>query len=162
MSQSELSRPDGQAEGAVVSIKQDSPLEQALREGARQMLLKAIEAEVGEYVEAHRGEVDENGRRLVVRNGSAQQRTLVTGVGTLQVRAPRVEDRRVDEQGRKFRFHSQILPPYLRRTKSVGEQIPRSKEWDFRREAFRRMAERLGPHAIAEYERVFAMETAPA
>lgn len=124
MSQSEALRQEGQPEGAIVSIKEPSPLEQALRDGARQMLLQAIEAEVAEYVESHRGEVDGNGRRLVVRNGYAQQRTLVTGVGTLPVRAPRVEDKRVDEQGRKFRFHSQILPPYLRRTKSVEELIP--------------------------------------
>jgi transposase-like protein len=124
MSQSEGLRQQGQADAAVVSIKEQSPLEQTLREGARQMLLQAIEAEVSEYVEAHRGEVDGNGRRLVVRNGYAQERTLVTGVGTLQVRAPRVEDKRIDEQGRKFRFHSQILPPYLRRTKSVEELIP--------------------------------------
>src|SRR3970282_1231922 len=114
----------GQADAAVVSIKEQSPLDQTLREGARQMLLQAIEAEVTEYVEAHRGEVDGNGRRLFVRNGYAQERTLVTGVGPLEVRAPRVEDKRVDEQGRKFRFHSQILPPYLRRTKSVEELIP--------------------------------------
>lgn len=124
MSQSERSRQQGQADAAVVSIKEQSPLEQALREGAQQMLLQAIEAEVSEYVEACRGEVDGNGRRLVVRNGYAQERTLVTGVGTIQVRAPRVEDKRVDEQGRKFRFHSQVLPPYLRRTKSVEELIP--------------------------------------
>jgi len=124
MSQSERSRQQGQADAAVVSIKEQSPLDQTLREGARQMLLQAIEAEVTEYVEAHRGEVDGNGRRLVVRNGYAQERTLVTGVGPLEVRAPRVEDKRVDEQGRKFRFHSQILPPYLRRTKSVEELIP--------------------------------------
>jgi transposase-like protein len=124
MSQSEGLRQQGQPEGAVVSIKEQSPLEQTLREGARQMLLQAIEAEVSEYVEAHRGEVDGNGWRLVVRNGYAQERTLVTGVGTLEVRAPRVEDKRIDEQGRKFRFHSQILPPYLRRTKSVEELIP--------------------------------------
>lgn len=124
MSQSEALRQEGQPEAAIVSIKERSPLEQALREGARQMLLQAIEAEVAEYVEVHRGEVDGNGRRLVVRNGYGQERRLVTGVGTLEVRAPRVEDKRVDEQGCKFRFSSQILPPYLRRTKSVEELIP--------------------------------------
>ena len=88
------------------------------------MLRKAIGAEEAEYVEAHRGEVDENGRQLVVRNGYAQEHTLVTGNGTLQVRAPWVEDKRVDEQGRKLRFSSQILPSYLWRTKSVEELIP--------------------------------------
>ena len=59
-----------------------------------------------------------------MRNGQARQRTLVSGVGPLKIRAPRVDDRRVDEQGRKFRFTSEILPPYLRRTKSVEELIP--------------------------------------
>jgi len=124
MSQSETSRPGGQAQAEVVAIQQRSPLDEALREGARQMLRKAVEDEVAAYIDAHQDQVDENGRRLVVRNGHARQRTLVTGVGTIQVQAPRVEDRRVDEQGRKRRFSSQILPPYLRRTKSVEELIP--------------------------------------
>ena len=124
MSQSEESSSRRQAGEAVVAIQGRSPLDEALREGARQMLLKAIEAEVADYVEAHQQEVDEEGRRLVVRNGYARERSLVTGVGTLRVKAPRVEDRRVDGQGRKFRFTSQILPPYLRRTKSVEELIP--------------------------------------
>ena len=59
-----------------------------------------------------------------MRNGQARQRPLVSGVGPIKIRAPRVDDRRVDEQGRKFRFTSEILPPYLRRTKSVEELIP--------------------------------------
>jgi transposase-like protein len=88
------------------------------------MLLRAIGAEVADNVETHQQDVDQDGRRLVVRNGYARERSLVTGVGTLRVKAPRVEDRRVDEQGRKFHFTSQILPPYLRRTKSVEELIP--------------------------------------
>jgi len=124
MSQSEESPRGSQADPAVISMQERSPLDETLREGARQMLRRAIEAEVADYVEAHRQEVAEDGRRLVVRNGYARQRTIVKGVGTLQVSAPRVEDRRVDEQGRKFRFSSQILPPYLRRTKSVEELIP--------------------------------------
>ncbi len=124
MSQCEQSLQSSQAEPAVVAITKRSPLDETLREGARQMLLKAIEAEVADYIAAHQQEVDEDGRRLVVRNGFAQQRTIVSGVGTLEVRAPRVVDRRVDEQGRKCRFTSKILPPYLRRTKSVEELIP--------------------------------------
>ena len=124
MSQSEESSSSRQGGAEVVGIEQRSPLDEALREGARQMLLKAIEAEVADYVEAHQQEVDEDGRRLVVRNGYGRERSLVTGVGTLRVKAPRVADRRVDEQGRKFRFTSQILPPYLRRAKSVEELIP--------------------------------------
>ena len=86
--------------------------------------LQAVETEAAAYIDAHHDEIDEHGRRLVVRNGQANERTLVSGVGTLKVRAPRVNDRRVDEEGNKFRFTSQILPPYLRRTKSVEELIP--------------------------------------
>ena len=59
-----------------------------------------------------------------MRNGQARQRTLVSGVGPIKIRAPRVNDRRVDEQGRKFRFTSEIPPPYPRHTKSVAELIP--------------------------------------
>ncbi len=88
------------------------------------MLVKAVEAEVTAYIQAHQHEVDEDGRRLVVRNGHARERTIVSGAGQLKIQAPRVDDRRVDEQGRRFRFTSQILPPYLRRTKSVEELIP--------------------------------------
>ena len=124
MSQSEESRQGSQAEAGVVAIKQRPPRDEAPREGARQMLLKAIESEVADCAEAHQQEVDEEGRRLVVRNGSSRERSLVIGVGTPRVKAPRVADRRVDERGRKFRFTSQILPPSLGRTKSVEELIP--------------------------------------
>ena len=124
MSQSETLQPEGQGPQDVVSINEPSPLDQLLHEGARQMLMRAVEAEVAAYIETHQHEVDEKGRRLVVRNGPARQPTLVSGVGPIKIRAPRVVDRRVDEQGRKFRFTSEILPPYLRRTKSVEELIP--------------------------------------
>ena len=124
MRQSEESRQGSQAEAGVAAIKQRRPRDEAPREGARQMLLKAIESEVADCVEAHQQEVDEEGRRLVVRNGYSRERSLVTGVGTPRVKAPRVADRRVDERGRKFRFTSQTLPPSLRRTKSVEELIP--------------------------------------
>ena len=88
------------------------------------MLVKAIEEEVSAYIEAHQHKAGEDGRRLVVRNGHARERTIVSGAGQLKIRAPRVDDRRVDERGQRFRFTSEILPPYLRRTKSVQELIP--------------------------------------
>lgn len=113
-----------EASPKVVSVSERSELDEVLREGARRMLLSAIEAEAAAYVDSHRNEVDEQGRRLVVRNGNANERTVVSGAGTLKVRAPRVNDRRLDEDGNKFRFTSAILPPYLRRTKSVEELIP--------------------------------------
>ena len=72
------------------------------------------------YIETHQHEVDEDG--LVVRNGHARERTISAAWVSFQ--APRVDDRRVDEQGQRFHFTSQILPPYLRRTKSVEELIP--------------------------------------
>ena len=101
-----------------------SPLDEVLRQGALQMLVNAIEAEVAAYIETHQHEVGEHDRRLVVRNGHARERTIVSGAGQLKIQAPRVDDRRIDEQGRRCRFTSQILPPYLRRTKSVEELIP--------------------------------------
>ena len=124
MSQCEAAESSSQVKPQVMDGKQHSPLDELLRQGARQMLVKAVEAEVAAYIEAHQHEVGQDGRRLVVRNGHARQRTIVSGAGQLKIQAPRVDDRRVDEQGRRFRFTSEILPPYLRRTKSVEELIP--------------------------------------
>ena len=99
-------------------------LTEVLREGAQEMLAKAIHDEVAAYIHEHAGELDENGHRLVVRNGHHKPRTIETGVGTVEVRQPRVNDRRVDEDGERVRFTSKILPPYLRRTKSIDELVP--------------------------------------
>jgi putative transposase len=102
-----------------------SVLDYVLREGAREMLQAAIEREVAEYVEAHAGERDPaTGRRLVVRNGHLPARKVLTGLGPIEVRQPRVNDRRVDAEGNRFRFTSKILPPYLRKAKSVEELVP--------------------------------------
>jgi putative transposase len=99
-------------------------LEQVAREGARRALQKAIEHEVTEYVEAHAHRRDESGHRLVVRNGSKPPRTILTGVGPLEVIQPRVDDRRVDENGVRFRFTSKYLPPYLRKTRAIEDLVP--------------------------------------
>ena len=74
-------------------------LDEIARRGARRMLAEALEAEVHEYLEATRGERDEHGRALVVRNGHARERQVLLGVGAVEVKAPRVNDRRVDENG---------------------------------------------------------------
>ena len=124
MSQCEAAPSSSQVNPQVIDGKERSSLDELLRQGARQMLVKAVEAEVTAYIEAHQHEVDENGRRLVVRNGHARERTIVSGAGQLKIQAPRVDDRRTDERGQRFRFTSEILPPYLRRTKSVEELIP--------------------------------------
>jgi transposase-like protein len=99
-------------------------LTEILREGAQQMLARAIENEVSEYLACHADQLDHEGRRLVVRNGYLPARDIQTGVGQVGVRQPRVNDKRYDKQGRRLRFTSQILPPYLRRTKSLDELIP--------------------------------------
>jgi len=99
-------------------------VEEIAREGARRALQKAIEDEVNDYIQFHRDQLDEAGHRLVVRNGAKNPRTVFTGVGPLQVTQPRVDDKRVDENGIRFRFTSKILPPYLRKTGTIEELIP--------------------------------------
>jgi putative transposase len=99
-------------------------LTDVLREGARKMLLLALEAEVEEYTGRHAVERDENGHRLVVRNGYMPERNLVTPMGMMTVEQPRVEDRRVGPGGERMRFTSRILPPYLRKTKQIDELLP--------------------------------------
>jgi len=97
-------------------------LSDVLRQGAQKMLAQAIDAEVAEWIETHAAVRDEHGRRQVVRNGHLPSRTIITGVGPVEVRQPRVHDRR--SGGDTQRFHSKILPPYLRKAKSIEELIP--------------------------------------
>lgn len=99
-------------------------LDELAREGARRMLRMALELEVDAYIEAHREERDEEGRALVVRNGKARSRQVTVGSGTFAVKAPRVNDRRLDEDGERQRFRSRILPPYMRRSPKVAEVLP--------------------------------------
>jgi transposase-like protein len=93
-----------------------------LRDGAQRLLTQAIEAEVAEWIDSHRHVQDASGHRQVVRNGYLPERTLVTGVGPVRVKQPRVVDRRGAEEAEPF--SSNILPPYLRKTKSLEELIP--------------------------------------
>jgi putative transposase len=99
-------------------------LDELAREGARRMLVTALEAEASAYVERHRQERDASGQALVVRNGKARARKVTCGAGTLKVRAPRVNDRRVTYAGGRKRFTSKILPPYMRRSPKVAEVLP--------------------------------------
>ncbi len=95
------------------------------REGARRMIAAALEAEVADYVERFVDELDEDGRRLVVRNGRARERRLTVGSGTVAIRAPRVNDKRVDPAtGERQKFSSKILPAYARRSPKVTEVLP--------------------------------------
>jgi len=99
-------------------------LDELAREGARRMIAAALEVEVDEYVASLSGEVDGDGRRLVVRNGHARERGLTVGSGTVRIRAPRVNDKRVDEGGERQRFGSRILPAYARRSPKVTDVLP--------------------------------------
>ena len=102
-----------------------SLLDELARDGARQMLAAALLAEVAAYVEAHAGEVDENGHRLVVRNGFHAPREVVTAAGAVPVRQPRVNDKRIDEvTGERKRFSSAILPAWARKSPQVAEVLP--------------------------------------
>ena len=110
-------------EAARAELRAD--LEELAREGARRMLAAALEAEVDEYLAVHAGERDERGRRLVVRNGHARQREVLTAAGAVRVQAPRVNDRRTDPAtGERARFRSVILPPWCRKSPKVAEVLP--------------------------------------
>ena len=100
-------------------------LDDLAREGARRMIAAALRAEADEYVARFEDEVDESGHRLVVRNGRARERKVTLGSGTVPVRAPRVNDKRVEEEtGERQRFSSKILPAYARRSPKVTEVLP--------------------------------------
>jgi hypothetical protein len=110
--------PAGPARGA-------SLIDEIVREGARRMLAAALEAEVAAYIAAHAGELDERGHRLVVRNGHAVPRQVLTSAGAVAVRAPRVNDKRVDENsGERRQFSSAILPACCRKSPKINEVLP--------------------------------------
>ena len=109
---------DGGAEsnqaGAAAGVAR-SPIDEIVREGARRMLAAALQAEVAAYIEQFADELDADGRRLVVRNGYHNEREVMTSSGAVVVRAPRVNDKRVDpETGESKRFSSAILPAWCR------------------------------------------------
>lgn len=93
-----------------------------LRDGAQTLLAQAIEAEVREWIDAHAELRNADGHRQVVRNGHLPKRTITTGIGPIEVEQPRVLDRRSPSEAEPF--SSRILPPYLRKTKSLEELIP--------------------------------------
>ena len=102
-----------------------SVLDEIVREAARQMLAVALQAEVSAYIDAHAEEVDENGHRLVVRNGHHNEREVITAAGPVPVLAPRVNDKRTDPAtGERKRFASAILPAWARKSPRVAEVLP--------------------------------------
>src|SRR3954468_16005514 len=106
-------------------VSSEALIDEIVRDGARRMLAAALEAEVAAYIDAHAGQLDEHGRRLVVRNGHAVPRQVLTSSGAVEVRAPRVNDKRVDEvTGQRRRFASVILPAWCRKSPKITEVLP--------------------------------------
>jgi len=99
------------------------PLTEVLRNGARALLAQAVEAELSAWLESHADKRTEDGRRRVVRHGHLPERKIMTGIGAVTVRCPRVRDR-VSQAAERLRFWSAILPRYARRTKSLEVLIP--------------------------------------
>src|SRR5689334_24862375 len=99
------------------------PLTEVLRDGARALLAQAVEAEVASLLNRYADETTDDGRQRLVRHGHLPEREIVTGIGRVTVRCPRVRDR-VGEGSERIRFSSAILPPYARRSKSLEVLIP--------------------------------------
>jgi len=100
------------------------PLTDVLREGARELLATAVQAEVSEFLATHKHLLDDEGRQRLVRHGFLPEREVMTGIGKVAVKVPRVRDRGADKDGAKIRFSSSLIPPYLRKSKSVEELLP--------------------------------------
>ena len=115
-----------QARSKAVEIEEktfEATLDELARMGARRMIAAALEIEVDDYLARHRDARDLEGHALVVRNGHARPRGVTVGSGTIEIKAPRVNDKRVVD-GERQRFGSKILPPYLRRSPKVSEVLP--------------------------------------
>lgn len=105
---------------SAVQLPPDDPLTTLLREGAQNLIAQAVEAELQTLLERHADKRTEDGRLAVVRNGYLPERDFQTGIGSMPVRIPKVRDR----SGSGVKFNSELVPPYLRRTKSVETLLP--------------------------------------
>jgi putative transposase len=117
------------AKDNVVDLKKpepfvDDPLTDVLRAGARKLLIEALEAEIEGFLSQYRDLRDHQARHRVVRNGYLPEREIQTGIGQIPVKVPRARDRQPDRESGPIRFTSCLLPPYLRKTKSMEELIP--------------------------------------
>ena len=103
----------------------DDQLTEILRNGARSLLAQAVEAEVADFLGKHTGLKTADGHQRVVRHGHLPEREVMTGIGPVTVRQPRVRDREATagDAGR-IRFSPSILPPYMRRSKSIETLLP--------------------------------------
>ena len=120
-----VAQEESESNAHVPAAVGGSLLDELVRDGARSMLAAALLAEVAAYVEAHADQVDQAGHRLVVRNGYHAAREVTTAAGAVPVRAPRVNDKRVQEAtGARARFSSTILPAWARKSPQVAEVLP--------------------------------------
>jgi transposase-like protein len=99
-------------------------LTQILRQGARNLIVQAVESEFASFLQSHEDERLEDGRKRVVRHGYLPKRKVMTGIGAVSIKVPRSRDRKTKNQEETIRFYSQILPPYIRRSKSIEQAIP--------------------------------------
>ncbi len=108
----------------VVSLQSpagvEDPLTELLRAGAKRLIQQAIEAEVSELLGQYRGQVDDQGRRVVVRNGYLPEREVLTGVGLVSVRVPKVRSRGEEP----VVFRSSLVPPYVRKARRMEAALP--------------------------------------
>ena len=102
----------------------DDPITDILRSGARQLLAQALEIEISNFLSQYADLGDDQGRKRITRNGYLPEREIQTGIGQVPVKVPRVRDRQPENVSGRIRFSSTILPPYLRKTKSMETLIP--------------------------------------
>ena len=98
----------------------EDPLTEMLQQGAKRLIQKAVEAELEEMLERYRDQRDEQGRAAVVRNGYQPERAIATGIGPVEVKVPKVRSRTEEP----VTFHSSLVPPYVRRTKTLDAALP--------------------------------------
>lgn len=118
------SRDEGRLDLLGEQGTSSTTLDEVVRQGALDMLTKALEAEVGAFLVRHEHLRDEKGRSRVVRHGYTVPRVVLTGAGPLLVAKPRVRDRAGADAEDRVQFSSALLPPYLRRSKNLNELIP--------------------------------------
>ena len=114
---------------SIIPLRQpgsvEDPLTEIAREGARRMLMTALDAEIGAFLDGFAEERLADGRQRVVRHGHGPERKVQTGIGALELRRPKIRDRAADvASGEKIRFTSRILPKWARRLRSLDALLP--------------------------------------
>ena len=101
-------------------VENEDLLTGMLRQGARELIATAVQAELTEFLSQFQDAVDHEGRRAVVRNGYLPEREIMTGIGPVEIKVPKTRDR----SGQGIQFRSELLPPYIKRTKSIETVLP--------------------------------------